>query len=331
MQNIKKLYIEPSSFCNLNCKMCFRNNWFDETKSIMSQETVSKVLQLLNDGNYDSVFFGGMGEPLVHNDIFSMIESAASQGKKAELITNATLLNEETARHLINSKLDVLWVSMDGFSEESYESVRRGSIYNKIIENLEYFNKVRGNVKLGFTFVMMSENLCELDKINNFADRFNAEYINLSHVVPADALKENEAVYELPYRVGKMHRFDKSENFKKQADYCPFVHDGCCFIRHDGEVTACMQLLHNSYTYLFEEKRKVFSHSFGNINTTPLKDIWESEEYSAFRERVLNFEFPCCTICLGCDYRQENIKDCMYNDAPTCGACLWAQGFIRCP
>ncbi len=331
MQKIKKLYIEPTSCCNLNCKMCFRNNWFDERKDTMSEKTVANALKILNSGEYDSVFFGGMGEPLMHKDIFTMISAATSRGKKAELITNATLLNAESAEQLAECGLDILWVSMDGFSKQSYENVRRGSLYDKILENLEYFNKVRASVKLGLTFVMMNENLSELERINEFADRFGVEFINLSHVVPSQAIKESESVYELPYRVGKMYRFDKNESFKKELDHCPFVHDGCCFIRHDGEVTACMQLLHNSYTYLYEEKRKVFAYSFGNINESSLRDIWESDEYRAFRQRALNFEFPCCTVCLGCEDRAENRKDCMYNEAPTCGACLWAQGLIRCP
>ncbi len=328
---INKIYIEPSSRCNLNCKMCFRNNWFDEVKEAMSDKTVANVLKILSGDDYDSVFFGGMGEPLMHKDIFRMISAATSRGNKAELITNATLLTPVTVKKLEDGRLDTLWVSMDGFSKESYESVRRGSLYDKIIENLKYFKLNRGNMKLGFAFVMMRDNLCELEKINDFADRFGADFINLSHVVPAEELKESDVVYDLPYRIGKMHRFDKNEAFKKQLDTCPFVHDGCCFIRHDGEVTACMQLLYNSYTYLYEERRKVFSYSFGNINEIALSEIWESDKYSDFRDRVVRFEFPCCTICLGCEDRLENRADCMYNEAPTCGACLWAQGLIRCP
>ncbi len=326
-----KLYIEPSSCCNLNCKMCFRNSWFEESIADMSDKTVSNVLELLKCDVCNSVFFGGMGEPLKHKDIFSMVAVATAYGKNAELITNATLLNANAVERLRDSGLDTLWVSMDGFSKESYENVRRGSLYDKIIENLEYFNKNRGTVKLGFTFVMMEENLSELEKINDFADRFGADFINLSHMIPSEPMKESNSIYKLPYRVDKMYRFDKNEKVEKPFDFCPFVNEGSCFIRQDGEVTACMQLLHNSYTYLYEEKRKVFSHSFGNINEMRLEDIWESEKYSAFRNRVLNFDFPCCTVCLGCDDRKENVTDCMYNESPTCGACLWSQGFIRCP
>ncbi len=193
------------------------------------------------------------------------------------------------------------------------------------------FAEKRGEVKLGVTFVMMKENLHELEHINAFADRFDADMINLSHVVPDEPVKEADTVYDLPYKVGRMYRFDPSVTAEKEWDLCPFIRDEACFIRADGEVTACMQLLHNSHTYLYGERRRVFAHSYGNINREGLASIWESDAFVAFRQRVRNFEFPCCTICMGCEDRKENIADCMYNDSPTCGACLWAQGLIRCP
>lgn len=40
---IKKIYIEPTSACNLNCKMCFRNNWINEEIGVMSDDTLNNV------------------------------------------------------------------------------------------------------------------------------------------------------------------------------------------------------------------------------------------------------------------------------------------------
>jgi len=92
-----------------------------------------------------------------------------------------------------------------------------------------------------------------------------------------------------------------------------------------------MQLLHSSYTYLFDEKRKVYAKSFGNINDTTLDEIINGKEFSAFYKRVEEFDFPSCTECMGCEMRLENREDCLFNTFPTCGACLWAQGDVRCP
>ena len=331
MKIIKKLYVELTSLCNLNCHMCFRNNWFDEEYLLMGEKTAEKVKQLLRAGVADEIFFGGMGEPLLYNGIYDMVSLAVGNGMKAELITNATMLNADKSERLVKSGIDTVWISIDGFSEKEYERARRGSRFSRIISNIEEFNGIRKNTKLGITFVMMKENLSELDKINEFADRYNVDLINLSHVIPCNELPESQSIYDLPYRTGKMHRFDKNEIYEKKLDCCPFVEDDTCFIRHDGGVFPCMQLLHNSYTYLYTERRKSYAYSFGNINHDDFRQIYAGDEYSEFRERVKKFEFPCCTICLGCEDRKENLKDCMYNEAPTCGACLWAQGLIRCP
>ena len=297
----------------------------------MEQKTAEKVKQLLGSGVADGVFFGGMGEPLLYGGIYDMVSMAARNGMKPEIITNATLLDAAASERLVKNGIDTVWISVDGFSKEGYEKIRRGSLFSKIISNIEDFNRIRQNTKLGITFVMMKENLPELDKINGFADRYNVDLINLSHVIPCSELPEGDSVYNLPYRTGKMRRFDKNEICEKELDYCPFVENNVCFIRHDGEVFPCMQLLHNSYTYLYTERRKSYAYSFGNIKNDDFRQIYESDGYAEFRERVRNFEFPCCTICLGCEDRKENLKDCMYNNAPTCGACLWAQGLIRCP
>ena len=331
MKIINKLYVELTSLCNLNCTMCFRNNWFDEKYSLMEKNTAEKLKELLVSGIADEVFFGGMGEPLLFDGIYDLVYESKKSGMKSELITNATLLDTEASEKLTESGIDTVWISMDGFSKDEYETVRKGSIFDKIIFNIEEFNRIRHNTKLGITFVMMKENISELNKINEFADKHNVDLINLSHVIPCSEMPECDSIYSLPYRTGKMHRFNKNEICEKKLDYCPFIGDKTCFIRYDGGVYPCMQLLHNSYTYLYTEKRKSYMYSFGNINDNLFSEIYNSKEFTDFRAKVENFMFPCCTICMGCEDRKENLKDCMYNTAPTCGACLWAQGLIRCP
>ena len=327
---IKKLYIEPSSRCNLNCKMCFRNNWFDEKTGLMSEETLNNVYDAFKIKDIETVFFGGMGEPLLHPQIDRMIKNAASAEKRTELITNVTLLNSIMTDRIISAGLDTLWISMDGFSKESYEQIRKGSMYELIMKNISTFNSKRTTTKLGITFVMMQENECELENINSFAHYIGAELINLSHVIPDKPLSKENCLYEKDYPTGKMYRLESINTLKKE-NYCPFIEDGAVFIRWDGEVSPCMQLLHNSYSYLYKEKRKVYAKTYGNINDNNFLSIYNNTEYIQFRQNVREFQYPCCTICLGCDDRLENRTDCMFNTAPTCGACLWAQGLIRCP
>ncbi len=252
------------------------------------------------------------------------------QEKKTEIITNATLLDNDMADRLIFAGLDTLWVSVDGFSKESYEKIRKGSMYELIMKNLDGFNKKKTKTRIGLTFVMMQDNENELNNINHFADDIGAELINLSHVIPDKPLAKENCLYEKDYPTGKMYRLEIVSTTKAE-NYCPFINDDAAFIRWDGEISPCMQLLHNSYSYLYTEKRRVYAKTYGNINDNDFRSIYNGTEYTHFRQNVREFQYPCCTICLGCDDRLENRTDCMFNSEPTCGACLWAQGLIRCP
>lgn len=330
IMQMKKLYIEATSRCNLNCKMCFRNSWVDETQADMNNETFDKIIESINKlADLHTVMFAGMGEPLVHKNIGNMILQTKKTGKYVSVLTNAFLLDKRMSDALVDVGLDELWISIDGFDRTSYEKIQRGAMFDRLCENILYFSKIRRTCKLGFTFVMMEENIAEVKKLNDFADIFSADEINLSYCIPSYPVEREHSAYDFNYPVGKMRRLRTKA--KKAHNFCPFIEENVCFVKWNGDVCPCMQLLHSGNTYFFEEKRKVLCHSFGNVSKANLNKIWNSESYINFRNKVHNFEFPDCTLCDGCDDRLSNEKDCMFNEKPTCGACLWAQGIARCP
>ena len=120
-------------------------------------------------------------------------------------------------------------------------------------------------------------------------------------------------------------------NIARKGDHCKFVEAKALFVRWDGEVSLCLSLLHNHIEYLPETERKITHCSFGNVNQTPLQEIWNATPYVEFRQRIQDFSFPHCTICGHCSYMEENKEDCVGNPFPTCGGCLWAEGLIQCP
>ncbi len=332
ISHIEKLYIEPTSACNLSCKMCFRHSWIDETIGNMSDETFQNIYEYIKKHSPDTVFFGGMGEPLIHKNICSMIKDSSDFCKNVELITNGTCLTEELSKNLLKSGLTRLWISMDGFSAKEYEKIRLGGRFCQITDNIKQFNQLRQHTKtkLGITFVVMEENLDQLKLINDFADLYDIDLINISHAIPSVKNETAREFYQKPINVGKMHRLTE-EYTPKPIEYCPFVEEKMCFVKWNGDIIPCMQLLHSSKTHMFEIERDVFSHNFGNVNKVSLYDSYNSSDFKAFRERVLNFDFPTCTICYGCELRESNLEDCMFNQKPTCGACLWATGKVFCP
>jgi len=65
---LKKLYIEPTTKCNLNCKMCFRHTWFDEPICDLSLEDFRHAIETM-PSSVEPVFLAAMGEPLFHRGI----------------------------------------------------------------------------------------------------------------------------------------------------------------------------------------------------------------------------------------------------------------------
>ena len=52
---LRKLYIEPTTKCNLNCKMCFRHTWFDEPMCDLSLEDYRRAIDTMG---VDRILFG---------------------------------------------------------------------------------------------------------------------------------------------------------------------------------------------------------------------------------------------------------------------------------
>jgi MoaA/NifB/PqqE/SkfB family radical SAM enzyme len=372
---IRKIYIEPTSLCNLSCRMCSRNAWFEEESGHMSRQTFQQVLSAVKDNpTVETIFFGGIAEPFSHPDLLPMLRAAKETGRRVELITNGATLNREIIAELFGLKLDMLWVSLDGADADTYEGIRTDSDYTKVTDQLLQFSlaRIRGGhqTKLGLMFVAMKSNIQELPKVIKLANFLHAAELKVTNVMPYskemnDEILYRKRLYDLCYNEKLMDStleqcpvvqlpimdFEQAEvsnvigevlkqarllqiggsNATRKGDRCKFVESQSLFIRWDGEVCPCMALLHNHMEYLPGKERKITHCSFGNVNRTPLGEIWNAEAYRAFRERLNDFSFPHCTVCGDCSYLDENKEDCVGNPFPTCGGCLWAEDFIRCP
>jgi MoaA/NifB/PqqE/SkfB family radical SAM enzyme len=218
--HLAKLYIEPTAHCNLDCRTCIRNNW-DEPMGNMSKAVLDRIIVGLKDFSPPpSVFFGGFGEPLFHPDIIDMVTRVKKLGAKVELITNGTLLTEEMSRELVQAGLDMLWVSLDGATPESYADIRLGAALPQILENLKSFHEVLIRVnnsgptvydpvsggqyftpdfthspKLGIAFVAMKRNIADLPAVLNIGQRFGAEHFMVTNILPYTREMVDEVLY----------------------------------------------------------------------------------------------------------------------------------------
>ncbi len=371
LTHLAKVYIEPTNLCNLDCRTCMRNVWGEPSGS-MSDETFERIFASIQKiSPIPTIFFGGFGEPLIHPRIIEWIKRFKSIGAKVELITNALLLTEDYSLQFIRAGLDMLWVSIDGSSPESYVDIRQGSSLPKVIENLTTLRQIRykatdiDNSKphLGIAVVAMKSNINDLPEILHMGIELGATNFSISNVLAHTPELNDQILYArttqnmitrqstsipivniprmdwnrltkdtLAEIYSRKYRLElASYEVNRSLDSCPFIEQGSTAIRWDGNISPCLPLLHTNQSYCDQRLRKSFAHTFGSILEQDLLNIWNNKKYISFRERVQRFEFSPCTFCNGCELSTQNMEDCLGNTELTCGGCLWAQGLIRCP
>lgn len=95
----------------------------------------------------------------------------------------------------------------------------------------------------------------------------------------------------------------------------------------------CYFLWHSFLYYQHEHRKHVTARSFGDLAQQSLREIWNSQDYRAFRREVLRYDFPYCSNCnVGpCDlvYTENFEQDYHTIDVP-CGDCPWCMGVLQC-
>lgn len=349
--DLRKLYIEPTTLCNLKCQTCIRNVW-DSPGGHMEMDILHALLEQMRAfPQLERVVFVGFGEPFMHPSILEMIELVHQRDRDVTIISNGLLLDRAKLREIVKLRVDRLVISLDGVTPETYAGVRGASL-SKVLDNIRILNEVKTELgslfpALGIEFVALKSNIAELDRMSELASRLNAASVLVSNVLVYTDDMRDEVLYGFEPRLPL-----KSQSWPVRADAwvmwgtlnlprmqwgaeqrCRFVNDRATVIGWDGNVSPCMALSHPySYVTIDGHRKQVSRYELGDITQAPLLEIWTSEEYCRFRGEVRDFNFPSCPSCDlrdNCDLRKKNEACWGWN--PSCADCLWAQDIVRCP
>ncbi|MDD5435157.1 MAG: radical SAM protein, partial [Nitrospira sp.] len=133
-----RLWIEPTSFCNLKCPMCTSKDIPADRVGYMDWGLYKKIIDEAKDFVYDINLFMG-GESLFHKRLPDMIKYAKERGIGTRLSTNATVLTEDKRRALLDAGLDFIIFSFDGYEKAVYERIRVNANFEKTLGNIKAF------------------------------------------------------------------------------------------------------------------------------------------------------------------------------------------------
>ena len=303
-----QLDIEPVSRCNFRCTMCPVSEWPKQKRAEdISFEDFKKTL----DAMYGVVELKiqGLGEPLLARDnLFKMIAYARKRFIWVRTTINASLLHlNDNHRKLIDSGVSEVQISFDGATKETFESIRRGSIFEKVVDNCKLINnysKEKNVLKTRMWVLIQQHNSSEFLEFVRLAAEMGFKRLTYSlnlhgwgvdHIWEANETATAEAnisdaqcieAMDLGKKLGVEVTFwrsaDKYKTDEKKS-LCPWPFERF-IVASDMRVAPCCMITNPDI------------YELGTADN--LLDLWNSPAYQDFREMHLQGNIPkVCEMC----------------------------------
>lgn len=187
--DIQNLRLAIDDSCNLKCPSCRNELIFHKSGSkfdlgIQLADRINQWLDTFRERIM--VHIGSDGDPFAsHVYRHFMKHTPRKDNISYSILTNGLMFKEfHTQVPYVINNLKVLGVSMDGASKETYERLRLGGKWEKILEGLECMAKEKR--KHGFTFiihfVVQKDNYREMGAMVDLAERHGADRVWFSRI-----------------------------------------------------------------------------------------------------------------------------------------------------
>ncbi|MEN6348204.1 MAG: radical SAM/SPASM domain-containing protein [Syntrophomonas sp.] len=265
------LHVELNNTCNLNCKMCPRDH-LNRKPQNMSFDLYTKIINEAASLNIPKIRLFLFGEPLLYPNLIEAIKCAKDKGiMHVDFNTNANLLKKEIAHKIACSGLDEIIFSVDGFSRQTYEKIRKKGDYDKCINNILYFLDFLNNEKIvmktSIQTINFDEIIPEIEKYKLFWGN-KVDNVYVTYLNPMQGL-----VKEINYAGYK--RIVCNEAFSKMV------------ILSNGKVTTCCDDFNGDL-------------NLGDTNVNTIEEIWNSPKYSKLRKDFNQLNYSDYSICNNC-------------------------------
>ncbi len=205
--------LQVASACNLDCYMCSEHLRPPELRHAQGLTALSMELF----GRLEREVFpyasqltlGIGGEPTISPHFLEYVERAFAANLEVHLLTNGTQLGKERMIEVVSRCVSYLGISLDAATRETYERIRLGSRWDRMLEHLHELAERRlahppeERTHLTLVFVLMKSNVHELPAFVELAHRVHAESVLGQHVIPVTEEGARESLIEEPERYAR--------------------------------------------------------------------------------------------------------------------------------
>jgi len=270
------LLIEPVSYCNLRCRMCFQTDKTFTKKPYLGQMDIRLFKKILDEAvkhGCRALTMASRGEPLLHPKFGEILKYVKGKFFDLKINTNAMLLDEEKSRQILENKVTELVFSVDSTKKDKYERIRINGRFEDVVNNIRRFHEIRkkefpdSKCRTRVSAVMCTKNF----DTKNFIKFWQKKVDNIACVPMED-------------------RWDTYNNKPTQDNLRPcYVLWERMYVWFDGTVNPC--------DYDYKSYLKV-----GNASNSTLSAIWQGEKFNKLRKYHLAGKRQKFNPCDRCGY-----------------------------
>lgn len=275
MQKFKKIYIEITNNCNLNCSFC---SPITKKRRNMTKEEFEIIIKKIKDyTNY--IYLHVKGEPLLHPNIIEFINCAKEYNLKVNLTTNGTLF-PQLAKQLGKC------TNLNKINFSLHSENKKNNYLEDIFNNIKYLSP-----KTTVIYRLWCLKNYKLDKkstkiVDKIKDYYKLPPIIVEKIKTERNIKIKNSIY-----VDKDNKFIWPQiNSHKNSGYCYALKTQIAILV-DGTIVPCC-LDSNGQIPL------------GNIFSTSLENVINSEKYQKIKKSFQD-RTPCEQLCQSCTFKDK--------------------------
>lgn len=268
--------VDVTNVCNMQCTHCPHREIVKSPSykpSFMEWKLHKKIIDEVSENNIILLRYASDGESLLHPRFLEMIEYAKSKDvSPVNLTTNGLLLDEKTSERLLKAGIDVIDVSIDAFTKDSYEKIRVNSDFERVKKNTLNLIKLRNELNAP-TKIMAS--IVEQPLVQNELNAFKRFWKPKVDLV-------------LIRKFCNMCGLVKGKNRKprKKRWPCPQFWKRITINCH-GKMRFCVEDWHNKTV-------------IGDVSKQSIKKVWNGKKYGQLRKIQLEGSFDKTAFCEHC-------------------------------
>ncbi len=268
--------VELTNNCNLRCIMCPVPT-LRRSRGYMEEAVFRKAVEELSRESGFLFLPQGFGEPLLHKKWSELMEFAADTGiRPVVVLTNGMLLNETRIEGFLNS-VDIVVVTVDGVTAETYESVRVKGSLERVTGNIERLLTARGRSErphIVLRIIKMEETDPEIE---GFRGYWSGRIGRGDIIQIADCIDWAGTV---------AYRGTAEAGTPGARHPCRMLWRNLT-VYHDGKVSPCCYDAEGELTV-------------GDVSIRELREIWNSPSLKELRNLHLAYRFEEIPLCSRC-------------------------------